>query len=194
MHNEVTGSFGEVAARVDIGDEDALPGLRQRRSDFGHKVNAAEDDVFGVSLGCAPRKLQRIAPIVGKGDDVVPLVVVAQDDQPVAQRGFGCVDARRGIVHGGLIDRANLHAQVQRLDRMGERANRDEVDAGFSDTFDTGAGDVAGGFQWHAPGGDSDRFAHRVQVHIVQQDAIQRGIHRQRHAEFVQVAHLDLDR
>ena len=43
-------------------------------------------------------QLERVAPEVGKGQHLVALVVVAQDDQPLAQRRLGRGDARCRVV------------------------------------------------------------------------------------------------
>jgi hypothetical protein len=53
-------------------------------------VHAAEHDEFGVRAGCCfSGQLEGVAGDVGKLDDLVPLVVVTEDEQPVAQGRFG---------------------------------------------------------------------------------------------------------
>ena len=53
---------------------------------LGHEVHAAEDDVGGGALSAANRaSLKRVAAGVGPLDDLVALVVVAEDQQPVAE-------------------------------------------------------------------------------------------------------------
>ena len=49
---------------------------------FRHEMHAAEDDELGVRmLADLARKLERVACVVGELDDLVALVVMAQDDQ-----------------------------------------------------------------------------------------------------------------
>ena len=61
---------------------------------LGHEVDAAEDDVVGgVLAGGVLRELERVAGVVGELDDLVALVVVAEDDEAVAERGLGGGDA-----------------------------------------------------------------------------------------------------
>jgi hypothetical protein len=49
---------------------------------LGHEMNATENDEFRVLLLSRPgRKLEGIAPKVGKSDDFVALIVVAENDQ-----------------------------------------------------------------------------------------------------------------
>jgi hypothetical protein len=46
-----------------------------------HEVDAAEDDELRLRLGRGLlREFQGVAALVGKLDDLLPLVVVAQDD------------------------------------------------------------------------------------------------------------------
>ena len=53
---------------------------------LGHEVDAAEDDVVGLwTLLGEHRQAERVAPGVGPAHDLVALVVVAEDEEPVAE-------------------------------------------------------------------------------------------------------------
>ena len=52
---------------------------------FGHEVHAAKDDVFGIGLRRHHRKLIRIAGQIGVADDVVTLVMMAENYDPRTQ-------------------------------------------------------------------------------------------------------------
>ena len=76
------------AARSQIGQHHDLLRLRQDVRALGHEMHAAEDDEVGVAaLRRLLRQLERVAAEVGELDDVVALVVVAQNHQPLAQLG-----------------------------------------------------------------------------------------------------------
>ena len=61
---------------------------------FGHEMDAAENNVLGMleRRGVAG-KLEGIADNVGKANDVVLLVVVAEDDEFFGEFGFALGDA-----------------------------------------------------------------------------------------------------
>ena len=48
-----------------------------------------------AGVGRQPRQPEGVAPGVGPAHDLVPLVVVAEDEQPIAERGLGRADPRR---------------------------------------------------------------------------------------------------
>ena len=53
---------------------------------LGHEVDAAEEDVLGVAAtGGLLRELEGVAAEVGELDDLVALVVVAEDDELLAE-------------------------------------------------------------------------------------------------------------
>ena len=70
---------------------------------LGHEVHTAEHDVLGLGpfLG-QHRQAERVAPCIGPAHDLVTLVVVAEDEQPVAQGGLGRRDAV-GELHLGRL-------------------------------------------------------------------------------------------
>ncbi len=61
---------------------------------------AAEDDVLGFRLRGQARKLERIAGDVGVGIDIGALVVVAEQDDILAEFCFRGADALGGVVVG----------------------------------------------------------------------------------------------
>ncbi len=56
-------------------------------------MHAAEDDVPGLGPGRLSGELQAVAGEVGELDDVVLLVVMAEDDETVAELAFASFDA-----------------------------------------------------------------------------------------------------
>ena len=53
---------------------------------LGHEVHAAEDDVGGrVVVRREPGQFERVTAGIGPLDDLVPLVVVAEDEQSFAK-------------------------------------------------------------------------------------------------------------
>ena len=99
---------------------------------LGHEVHAAEDDELGVgAAGRVAGELEGVAGDVGELDDLVALVVVAEDEQPLAERrlgGAGALDevgvGRRRQVAGALD--AALGVEVAALAEGEER----QVDGG----------------------------------------------------------------
>ena len=68
---------------------------------LGHEVHAAEHDVVGIgTVGHLPREPERVAGVVRELDHLVALVVVAEDDEPAAQRGLRGRDARVHLLVG----------------------------------------------------------------------------------------------
>ena len=94
------GHVGHGTAGVEVGEDDPLVGAGEHVGRLGHEVHAAEDDVGGpVALGRVAGQLEGIPPGVGPADDLVALVVVAEDQQPALQRLLGRGDA--GLERGG---------------------------------------------------------------------------------------------
>jgi hypothetical protein len=66
-----------------------------------HEVHAAEHDVLGLWLVAGPlRQLEGIPADIGKLDDLVPLIVMPQDDKAVAQTGTDLADPGVGFAVG----------------------------------------------------------------------------------------------
>ena len=107
------------------------------------------------------------APLVGGdppvGDDL------AVGEQP--EHGVAVADVGREQRHGQRL--LEVHAEVEDPHRVGERADRDEVDPGLGDLARPLEGEPAGGLERGAPGGDPHRLGHRRAVHVVEQDRSQ---------------------
>src|SRR6266581_2173402 len=71
---------------------------------FRHEVHAAEDDVAALGLRRLVGKLEGVAAEIGEFDDFVALVVMAKDDDVIAEAGFCSGDA--------LIERIVRHKKV----------------------------------------------------------------------------------
>jgi hypothetical protein len=68
---------------------------------LGHEVHAAEDHELGrVPRGCRARELQRVAGEVGELDHFVALIVMAEDDETIAERPLRGGDPRVHLVVG----------------------------------------------------------------------------------------------
>jgi hypothetical protein len=82
LHLVPPGHLGHWAAGLYGGQKDGLAGLRQDGGGFGHKVHAAEHDGLCLAAtGGITSQLERVAAKVGELDHLVPLVMVAQDDE-----------------------------------------------------------------------------------------------------------------
>lgn len=61
-------------------------------SGLGHEVNAAENDIFRAgffdAVGCLLGEFEAVAGEVGEGDDLILLVMVAEDDEVAGEFGF----------------------------------------------------------------------------------------------------------
>ena len=83
-------------------------------------MHAAEDDVLGFGLRGEARELERIAGDVGVGVDVGALVVVAEQDDVLAEFGLGGTDAPGGVIVGQRVeaverDGGGLHGGIRFL-------------------------------------------------------------------------------
>src|SRR5437016_13965108 len=56
-------------------------------------MHTAEDDIAALGLRCLEGEFEGITAEVGELDDLVALVVMAQNDRVVAETGFGGSDA-----------------------------------------------------------------------------------------------------
>ena len=84
------GHVGHRTARGEVRKNHALLGRGQHVGAFRHEVDAAEHDGLGRALRSGElRQLQRVADRVGELDHFVALVVMAENDQTIAERGFG---------------------------------------------------------------------------------------------------------
>ena len=88
------GHVGHGAAGGHVGEDDGDVGRREDVGGFGHEVDAAEEDELDALLaGGVLGELEAVAGEVGVLDHFVALVVVAEDDETIAEGGAGIVDA-----------------------------------------------------------------------------------------------------
>jgi hypothetical protein len=88
------GHVGHRAAGREVRQDHLLMRRAQDVGALGHEVHAAEHDEVGLGVGRhALGQLVRVAGVVGELDDLVALVVVAEDDEASAERGAGGGDA-----------------------------------------------------------------------------------------------------
>ena len=93
------GHVGHRAAGGEIGQHDLLMRRAKDVGALGHEVDAAEDDELGLAAaGGGARELQRVADVVGELDHLVALVVMAEDDDALAERRLRGGDARVHLV------------------------------------------------------------------------------------------------
>ena len=84
-----------------------------------------------------------------------------------------------------------VHADVEDDHRVGQRADRDEVDAGLGHLAGPLEGQSARGLQAGAAVGDPHRLGHGRGVHVVEQDPVAARV--EQRAQLVEVGDLDLD-
>ncbi len=88
------GHVGHGAAGGHVGEDDLLVGLGEDVGGLGHEVDTAEDDELGLWLLGGPLgQVEGVAAEVGELDDVLALVVVAEDDAALAEVLSGGGDA-----------------------------------------------------------------------------------------------------
>ncbi len=134
------GHVGHRTARGEVRQDDLLGVAGEDVGRLGHEVHAAEDDVLGLRAGGrVPGELEGVAGDVGELDHLVALVVVAQDEDAVPERGLGRAGALdevrvggRGEVAGALdaalAVRVGLAAEQQQSERR--RSGVDAVGLG----------------------------------------------------------------
>ena len=80
------GHVGHRAAGLEVRQDHLLVRLGEDVGALGHEVDAAEEDEFGIAAaGGLLRELEGVAPEVGELDDLVPLIVVSEDHQILAE-------------------------------------------------------------------------------------------------------------
>ena len=89
------------------------------------------------------------------------------------------------------LSTGKAHRQVHRFHVLGQCADRNPVDAGFSDGVNAFQTDVPRGFQHRPTGVERDGIAQHAQAEIVEQDHLGAGF--QRACQFIQTFHFDLD-
>ena len=91
------------AAGAEVGQDDLLPLAREDVGGLGHEVHAAENNVVGLLLlGGDLREPEAVAGEIGEVDDLVALVVVAEEDDARSEPGLRGGDARGEVGVGGF--------------------------------------------------------------------------------------------
>ncbi len=103
LHHRIdVGHVGHRAARGQIGQDDRLLRACEDVGGLGHEVHAAEDDRLRVRLRPGRvRELEGVADEVRIRHDLVALVEVAEDDDPVTEGLLRGTDAGIQLVVGG---------------------------------------------------------------------------------------------
>ena len=92
------------AAGGEVGQDDRLVRLREQVGGLGHEVDAAEDDRLGLRMVLrGPGEHERVADVVGVLDDLDPLIVVAEQNDAIAEALLGPADAVIELFGGGLL-------------------------------------------------------------------------------------------
>ena len=141
------GHVGHRAAGREVGQHDDLVGRGQDVGRLGHEVDAAEDDELRLGpTGRIAGQLERVAGDVGELDDLVALVVVSQDEHPLAERRFrrpGALD-QVGIGRRRQVARALDAALGGQVGAAPER-QQGQVHRRHGAIVETGAMRAAGG-------------------------------------------------
>ena len=96
------GHVGHRAAGGEVGQHHGLGVGGEDVGRLGHEVHAAEDDPLGIRPGRGLLgQLEGVAGDVGELDDLVALVVVAEHEDPVAERRLGRAGAGDEVGVGG---------------------------------------------------------------------------------------------
>src|ERR1017187_745981 len=99
LHLGNFGHIGHRASGVEVGQDYLLAVVAEHVGAFGHEVDAAEDDVLRICLRGDFGELVAVAGEVGEADDLVALVVVAEQNSGRAQFGArGCDSLVHGVV------------------------------------------------------------------------------------------------
>ncbi len=80
FHLRDFGHIGHGTSGIQIGQDHLLAVGSEHIGAFGHKVNAAEDDVLRFGLRGDFGELVAVAGEIGKADDFVALIMVAEQD------------------------------------------------------------------------------------------------------------------
>ena len=122
------GHVGHRAAGREVGQDHLLVVGGEDVGALGHEVHAAEDDVLRVRAGRGlPGQLERVAGHVGELDDLVALVVVAEHEDPVAERRLG----RRGpATRSGSLGAGRSPGQSTPRSVSGSRAPAEQQQRG----------------------------------------------------------------
>jgi hypothetical protein len=96
------GHVGHRASGVEVGEHDPLMIGREHVGRLGHEMHPAEHDVGCAMVVCGePGELERVTDRVSPANHLVALVVVSEDQQPVAEGVLGGRDALNELLLGG---------------------------------------------------------------------------------------------
>ncbi len=137
------GHVGHRTAGGEVRQDDLLGRAGQDVRGLGHEVHAAEDDELGLRAGGGVAgELERVAGDVRELDHLVALVVVAEDEDALAQRGLGLAGAldEVGVGGGGEIARALDAALAGGVGLAAEQQQRERRRAGVDAVGLSGGG------------------------------------------------------
>jgi hypothetical protein len=108
---------GHGAAGVQVGQDDLLAVMPEHVGAFCHEVYTAENNVLGVRLGRGFGELVTVAGKVGETDDLVALVVMAQQNRGRAEllAGGRNTGVHRVVGEGEVIVQAADGVRRQRF-------------------------------------------------------------------------------
>ena len=93
------GHFRQAAAGVEVGQEHFLVVFGEDVGGLGHEKHPAENDEFGIFLlGAYLAEFETVAGEVGELNDLIPLIMMTQDDYSVGQFPLALGDQLQGIV------------------------------------------------------------------------------------------------
>ena len=109
------GHVGHRAAGGKVGQYHLLMRRREHVGAFRHEMHAAEHDELGLGmLRDLAGEAERVADVVGELDHLIALVVMAEDDQPIAERRPRSRDAAIELFVGQSQDTARGAAGAPR--------------------------------------------------------------------------------
>src|SRR5258708_4504880 len=112
------GHIGHRTAGVEVGQDDSLMLAAKNVCALGHEVDATKDDIAALGLGSLEGEFEGVTEEIGELDDFVALVVMPQNDNILAEAGFGGGDA----VVEGVVRHEKLGIEVAAYARLHFRA------------------------------------------------------------------------
>ena len=155
------GHVGHRAPGGEIGQDHLLVVGGEDVGALGHEVHAAEDDELGLGMrGRLLRQLERVAGGVGELDDLVALIVMAEDVETIAQRRLGGRGPRDqvGIAGGGQVARALDTALAARVGAVAQQEQGERRGRGLGERHEPilpPGGDIGSGRGLEYPAGGS---------------------------------------
>jgi hypothetical protein len=117
---------GHRAAGSQVRQDDVLVRRTKNVRAFRHEVHTAEHDVVGLGpRGDLARQLERVTRVVGELDDLVALVMVAENHQPAAElpARLGNTDLHFGVGKAEVLLRQSLAFSDVFLLELGQQRN-----------------------------------------------------------------------